>query len=349
MKKSTQLMQYFCSGCGILLKELIGSSQNLFTSAMKEECPKCGSSLSKSMKRRWISSEQQLLAKQEDKLNHDYDTLRSSDLLLHQQQLPKSIRPPLEIQSAYDFIGFAPLDIKKIDSCLNCLTVGESLCIIGEEEHANMLLTRIYVRALMSRREGGFDSPHVILIDAGNNSDVYQCINFARQYGLNIKNILQRIIVSRAFTIYQLANLIIYELAEVIKKCDTKIIIVSDLLDMFIMDPNIDSREARFLIKEIIYSLRKMMRMSNILIVVSFNTNPKSDPNRNHDYQSIYSKILLPKFDKRIETSTSKVDPLVLDLEINNNKNNKSSNSSYGRSKFNRLQLQEKELRIIRS
>jgi hypothetical protein len=154
MKKSAQLMQYFCSGCGILLNELIGSSQNLFASTIKEECPKCGSSLSKSMKRRWISSEQQLLTKQENKLNDDdYDTLRSSNLSLHQQQLQKSTRPPPQLQSAYDFIGFTPIDIKKIDSSLNCLTVGESLCIIGEQEYANMLLTRLYVHALMSRRE----------------------------------------------------------------------------------------------------------------------------------------------------------------------------------------------------
>ncbi len=337
-------MQYFCSRCGILLKELRGSSQNLFAS-IEEECPKYGSSLSKSMKRKWkFRSDQAQLQEQQQNTNVCIPTTIGSyggKSLLQQEQL-QPILPQL-LQTAYDFIGFAPLDIKKIDSCLNCLTVGESLCIFGEQEHANMLLTRLYVRALMSRREGGFDSPHVILIDAGNNSDVYQCMNFARQYGLNIKNILQRIIVSRAFTIYQLANLIIYELAEVIKKYDTKIIIVSELLDMFTKDPNIDSREARFLLKEIVYSLRKMMRMSNILIVVSINTSHNTTSNRNHHQQSIYSKILLPKFDTRIETSTSKVDPLLLDVTISNN----NKNSIYGRSKPNRLRLHEKELRII--
>jgi DNA-directed RNA polymerase subunit RPC12/RpoP len=347
MEKSASYMQYFCSECGILLKEL-EEFQDLFTSTIEEECPKCGSSLSKSMKKKWkFRSDQAQLQEQQQNTNVcipiTIGSYRGKSLLQQEQLQP--IRPQL-LQTAYDFIGFAPLDLRKIDSCLNCPTVGESLCIIGEQEHANMLLTRLYVRALMSRREGGFDSPHVILIDAGNNSDVYQCINFARQYGLNIKNILQRIIVSRAFTIYQLANLIIYELAEVIKKYDTKIIIASNLLDMFTKDPNIDYREARFLIKEIINSLRKMMRMSNILIVVSFSVSHNTNSNRNHDHQSVYSKILLPKFDKSIQISTSKVNPLLLDLEINNNKN--IANSKYGRSKFNRLRLHEKELKIIR-
>jgi hypothetical protein len=44
----------------------------------------------------------------------------------------------------------------------------------------------------MSKRQGGFESTNVIFIDAGNNSDVfYQCVNFARQYGLDIKKVLE--------------------------------------------------------------------------------------------------------------------------------------------------------------
>jgi hypothetical protein len=49
----------------------------------------------------------------------------------------------------------------------------------------------------------------VIFIDAGGgkSSDIYQCVNLARQYyGLDIKKVLQSIVVTRAFTIYQLAD-----------------------------------------------------------------------------------------------------------------------------------------------
>jgi len=57
---------------------------------------------------------------------------------------------------------------------------------------------------LLPERYGGFGSHHVIIIDAGNSSDIYQCVNFARQYGLDIKDMLRRIVVSRAFTVHQL-------------------------------------------------------------------------------------------------------------------------------------------------
>jgi hypothetical protein len=49
----------------------------------------------------------------------------------------------------------------------------------------------------------------VIFIDAGGgkSSDIYQCVNLARQYyGMDIKKVLQSTVVTRAFTIYQLAD-----------------------------------------------------------------------------------------------------------------------------------------------
>jgi hypothetical protein len=64
---------------------------------------------------------------------------------------------------------------------------------------------RLCVRALMSKRQGGFESTNVIFIDAGEkSSDVYQCVNFAQHYGLDIKKVLQSILVTRAFTNWQI-------------------------------------------------------------------------------------------------------------------------------------------------
>ena len=69
-------------------------------------------------------------------------------------------------------------------------------------------------------------------------TDIYHCVNFARQYGLDIKDMLRRIV-------YQLVNLITSELPKAVRKFDTKV-----LLHMFI-DPQIRIDEARPLIKEI--------------------------------------------------------------------------------------------------
>ena len=104
--------------------------------------------------------------------------------------------------------------------------------------------------------------------------------------------------ITRAFTIYQLADLIIYQLPRIVQQFNTKVIVViSDLLNMFTQqhDPNIDIDEAILLIKEIINSIKKTLE--NTLVVVSFQ---QQQPHQNKSYAA-YDKILLPRFDKRIE------------------------------------------------
>jgi len=82
------------------------------------------------------------------------------------------------------------------------INIGERVCLVGK--CSSTLVDRLCLTALLPERHGGVGSSHVIIIDAGNQSDIYQCVNFARQYGLDIKDTLRRIVVSRAFTVYQL-------------------------------------------------------------------------------------------------------------------------------------------------
>jgi hypothetical protein len=73
---------------------------------------------------------------------------------------------------------------------------------------------------------------------------------------MDITSVLRRIIVSRPFTIYQMANLIIYELLKITEKLDIKIIVISDMLHMFLEDSQVDVKESKRLIRQITKSLR---------------------------------------------------------------------------------------------
>lgn len=66
--------------------------------------------------------------------------------------------------------------------------------------------------------------------------------------------------LTRAFTIYQLADLIIHQLTKVVQRFDSKLIVISDLLNMFPeqYNPNIGLDEAISLKGEIINSIKKM-------------------------------------------------------------------------------------------
>ena len=224
------------------------------------------------------------------------------------------------------------------------LKTGDTLGIIGDSsnnrEYTNILMTRLSIRPLLSKRQGGVGSPFVITIDAGNSLDFYQYVNFARQYGLDIQEILQRIIVTRAFTVYQLADLVINELPEVIKQFDTCLVVISDLLHMFTHDPNVDRKEGIYLIKEIVFAIRKISMSSSsprqILGVISWN----------HHHQSSYNDILLSKLDKHIEIThcipsrrkrlSSLLSPSCVRVKFTNNKDIK-YNSDVNNNKCNYL------------
>jgi hypothetical protein len=238
--------------------------------------------------------------------------------LSQSQEVPSDLTPkPVEhlsvdFQTAYNqiqdlSIKFA-FDIKKIDSLLNLEGAG-TLCIVGEQKYTQILIDRLCVHSMLPRRYGGIGSDYSkpIAVDAGNCSNVYQFVDFARQYGLEVKKVLQSIVVSRVFTIYQVADLIIHELPKIIQEFSpkNKIIVVYGLLHLFVFDPHIDKADAKRLIKEIARSLRNLSKER--LVVVSF-------AHCNNEYE----KSLLPVFDKRIEITNDIDDFRMLRLKVYN-------------------------------
>jgi len=61
--------------------------------------------------------------------------------------------------------------------------------------------------------------------------------------------------VTRSFTIYQLAHLIINELPNIVQKFNTKLVVISDLLKMFLEDPQLNDNEAKVILRD--YTLDK--------------------------------------------------------------------------------------------
>src|SRR5215469_10931531 len=100
---------------------------------------------------------------------------------------------------------------------------------------------------------------------------------------------LKRIVVSRPFTLYQLVNLITCELPKAVQKFDTKTIIISDMLRMFLQG-------SQTRIKEVINSLRRLS--NNASVIVSFN----------YTLPSEYFQVLIPYFDKCIHITNDESD-----------------------------------------
>ena len=329
------LLKYYCSKCDTFLKTTRDDFDidSRFSNS-KEECPYCGSLISMTLRKE----------KAHGTATTNMDLSSSSSLCL----LP----PPPKIQTAYEqFSNRLTFGIEKIDSVLQ-LTTGEIVCIISTDHNNynkyanNILLNRLCVRAVMSNRQGGFNSPKVIFVDAaGNTSDIYQCVNFARQYGLNIKKTLQSIVVNRSFTIYQLANIIINELPKVIEQLSgTKVIVIGNLLSLFVNDPQVQIKGAKSLIRQIVNAVKMCTNNNNILCVISFccSNNTKT-----------YARLILERIDKCVEITTIRVkdgndkqkrnrkndDDLSIDIKIKNDKNHSRQQHS--------VILQEKVLHLV--
>jgi predicted RNA-binding Zn-ribbon protein involved in translation (DUF1610 family) len=293
LMRNEPLLQFYCSSCGKILSE---SSAQVQKEQLKEECPSCGALLSDTLQ------------------NMDlYSSLSYSQQVTNEPTLQPLEHLSVEFQTAYKqiqdlSIRFA-FDIEKIDSLLD-LQANGTLCIVGEQKYTHTLIDRLCVHSMLPRRYGGIGSDYskIIAIDAGNCSNVYQSVDFARQYGLEIKNVLRGIVVSRVFTIYQLAHLVIHELPKIIQQFSprNKLIVVYGLLHLFVFDPHIDKADAKQLLKEIVRTLKKLSK--NRLVLVSFH----------HSTNNEHEKSLHPAFDKRIEIMDDVDNSRILQMNVYN-------------------------------
>ena len=264
---SNTRLQYYCSNCHNVLKE---TDFQIDASTSSETCSFCGAVLSQTLQRRFFN----LGIKQ------------SGIIFKKASKLPK-----------------LTLDIPKLDDVFQFLTLNTKLCISGI--HTQKIIERICVRAQLSLRYGGLNS-NVLLIDGANTSDLYLCVDFARQYGLDVNKILSGIISSRAFTLYQLANTIIQELSDLIKQQNVKIVIITNLLNFFVDDNYLDSKEMRIILKEIVHTLDAIQ---DCLVIVSFGFPTQYDYlfsklfSRSMRIQQSYGQLSIRVNDNGVKTS----------------------------------------------
>jgi len=165
-------------------------------------------------------------------------------------ELPK-FKSALEYRDRFTF------GIDELDSKLQ-LHLDDILGIFGETRYTNALATRLVVRSLLARNQGGINAENAIVIDANNSSSPYLYVDIARRHGMHYKNVLRKVMVSRQFTIYQLAHTIIYDLPKRIQLHKPKVVVVSGLLDQFYQDPYIHAAEAESLVSQIVTALHKI-------------------------------------------------------------------------------------------
>jgi hypothetical protein len=134
---------------------------------------------------------------------------------------------------------------------------------------------------------------------------------------------LSNTIITRTFTVYQLADIVINQLPKVIQQYDAKMVVVSDLLDMFVRDPQIGSNEATYLINQIINSVTKSRVLEDVLVIVSFSYAHDLFHHHSKPYTS-YGRTILQRFNNCIEITDSKDKKnRAIDVKISSSNNGK--------------------------
>src|SRR6476620_337005 len=138
-------------------------------------------------------------------------------------------------------------NMPEIDNLLN-YSDKKNICIVNRESknannnnNNNNFLYSLFAQFcfefyFFSKNNACNKKNKTILIDAGNGNNLgyihQNLIHQSIKTGFKINKVLDNIIVVRAFTFYQLANIIINEIPKLINKIDCQIqIIVIDLLD----------------------------------------------------------------------------------------------------------------------
>jgi hypothetical protein len=158
-------------------------------------------------------------------------------------------------------------DLPHIDNVFPEFRIGEFAVLYGHSL-VKTLSFRLSVRCQLSAEEGGLNST-AIYLDGGNTFNPYAISAVAQQHDLDPRITLERILVSRAFTAYQLAALIFETLEGALKKYKSKLVFISDIMSLF-LDSDVPTKEALDIFIKAIAYLSDLMTKRKVLIVASY-------------------------------------------------------------------------------
>ncbi|HJU78969.1 MAG TPA: hypothetical protein VJ599_05335 [Nitrososphaeraceae archaeon] len=207
----------------------------------------------------------------------------------------------LKLRSAFEYLNQISFTVDANTNKTIELLSDDSICLLGNSSMTNLLLTKIAVHCLMPKKHGGLRNSKVFILDAGNCTDVYQFVDFMKQYGLDVKKNLKKIMISRVFTVYQLTHFLKYELPKTIYDYRINILIIPDLLAMFLQEAEMDLKEITFLLTEIINILRKITQEGKVLLITSLSLELELPP-----YVMELGNRIIRCFDKYIAIDKNK-------------------------------------------
>jgi hypothetical protein len=158
------------------------------------------------------------------------------------------------------------LNIENVDSLFPGFMFGDFAVLRGSSA-VQSLLSCMCVRAQLPHQLGGLETS-VLFVDGGNSFRLYDVSAFAQTCELDPKEVLERIFVSRAFTAYQLTSLNFENLQSAIEKYDSKVVILSNLAQLF-LDDDVPKKEAQEVFLQLTAYLADFAKKNSVILVAT--------------------------------------------------------------------------------
>lgn len=181
-------------------------------------------------------------------------------------------------------LNLLSINMRNIDQLFPGFAMGDFALLYGSQDVLS-LSTLLCVRAQMPPQLGGLGS-NVVFIDGANTFRLYQTTRLARIHHLDPKQALDRIYVSRAFTAYQMASLILQKLEDAVKTYHAKLVIISEIAAMF-LDKDLQDEEAKRIYTQITSRLSRFAQENQVIVVATYP--PHVDSQRNFYLQAVTS------------------------------------------------------------
>ena len=170
------------------------------------------------------------------------------------------------------------LNMRNINQMFPGFIQGDFAMLYGS--HAvQSLATLLCIKAQLPTQLGGL-ATNVVFIDGANTFRLYQTTRLARLLRLDPKQVLDRIYISRAFTAYQMTELILQKLNEAVKTCNAKLVIISDIAAMF-LDKDVEEEEAKRIYSQVTTRLSTFARESQTIVTATY---PPHQPSPRNNY-----------------------------------------------------------------
>ena len=150
--------------------------------------------------------------------------------------------------------------IRELDDLLSGFKSGEITFIDGDSSLISNIPNQICVNTY--RMFHG----NVVYIDGGMCTDPYKISRYAHKMEMDQREVLEHVFISRAFTVYQLTNLIQERLEAIILRYKPRVLIVGRFTLLY-FDSDVPSKEAQVLLRNNLHKIKEFTTKYSLVTV----------------------------------------------------------------------------------